>query len=125
MIARKHIKDTINEEGATDIIYSPFLIKATPDDGFTTYDLSAPILDSAGGADVSAVASLLEKPAVTAVRRTAPPRVTPMDTSQALGALAKATAPQPEDIPAQKLPSLDSPASKRLLKHIRDHFPPR
>lgn len=36
----------INAEGLEDIIYGPFLIKRGGEDGFVTFELSPPVLDS-------------------------------------------------------------------------------
>lgn len=47
----------VNAEGLTDVIYGPFLIKKGGEDGFVTFELSPPVLDSVNEADVSRIAN--------------------------------------------------------------------
>lgn len=45
----------VNVEGLADIIYGPFMIKKGGEDGFVTFDLTPPILDSVNEATVSRI----------------------------------------------------------------------
>lgn len=50
-----HSRLQVNSEGLDDIIYGPFLIKKGGEDGFVTFELSPPILDSVSEDAVSRI----------------------------------------------------------------------
>ncbi|MBB1634903.1 hypothetical protein A9975_29105 [Cupriavidus sp. UME77] len=58
----------INIEGADDVLYGPYLIKASSDDAITLYTLSAPVLDSTMQESASKIAAQRR-----AARESAPP----------------------------------------------------